>query len=49
MKQQLVRWRDCRRQRLTQASIRQIWDRERAKAMSPSHRAEIDAIFSRYL
>ena len=30
-------------------SIRRTWDRERARAMSPSHRAEIDAIFSRYL
>jgi len=31
------------------ASIRRTWDSERAKATSPSHRAEIDAIFSRYL
>ena len=31
------------------ASIRRTWDRERARAMSPSHRDEIDAIFSRYL
>jgi hypothetical protein len=30
-------------------SIRRTWDRERARAMSPSHRDEIDAIFSRYL
>lgn len=30
-------------------TIRRTWDRERAKAMSPSHAAEIDAIFSRYL
>ena len=30
-------------------SIRRTWDRERAQATSPSHRAEIDAIFSRYL
>lgn len=33
----------------TNASIRRTWDRERARATSPSHRAEIDAIFSRYL
>lgn len=33
----------------TPESIRRTWDRERARAMSPSHRAEIDAIFSRYL
>ncbi len=25
------------------------WDRQRAQAMSPSERAEIDAIFSRHL
>lgn len=30
-------------------TIRRTWDRERARAMSPSHRDEIDAIFSRYL
>jgi hypothetical protein len=30
-------------------NIRRTWDRERARAMSPSHRDEIDAIFSRYL
>jgi len=30
-------------------SVRRIWDRERSRAMSPSHRDEIDAIFSRYL
>jgi hypothetical protein len=30
-------------------SIRRTWDRERSRAMSPSHRDEIDAIFSRYL
>lgn len=33
----------------SEASIRRTWDRERSKAMSPSHQAEIDAIFSRYL
>ena len=34
------------------ASRRQIyreWDRQRSRAMSPSDRAEIDAIFSRHL
>ena len=30
-------------------SIREEWDFQRAHAMSPSHQAEIDAIFSRYL
>lgn len=34
---------------LRERSIREEWDLQRAKAMSPSHRAEIDAIFSRYL
>ena len=29
-------------------SLRQMWDREREKALTPSERAEIDAIFSRY-
>ena len=30
-------------------SIREEWDYQRSHAMSPSHQAEIDAIFSRYL
>ena len=30
-------------------SVRQMWDRERDQAMTPAERAEIDAIFSRYL
>jgi len=30
-------------------TIRQEWDFQRARAMSTSHAAEIDAIFSRYL
>ena len=30
-------------------SIRRTWDRERARAMSPSHRDEIDAIFCAYV
>jgi len=30
-------------------SIRRTWDLERSRAMSASHQAEIDAIFSRYL
>lgn len=30
-------------------SIREEWDFQRSHAMSPSHKAEIDAIFSRYL
>lgn len=30
-------------------TIREEWDFQRARAMSPSHQAEIDAIFSRYL
>jgi hypothetical protein len=29
--------------------IRRAWARERARSVSPSQRAEIDAIFSRYL
>lgn len=29
-------------------TVRQLWDRERAHALTPAHRAEIDAIFSRY-
>ncbi len=37
------------RRRPTLESVRLTWDRERAKAMSPSHAAEIDAIFGRYL
>ena len=28
-------------------SIYELWDAERAKAMTPAQRAEIDAIFSR--
>jgi hypothetical protein len=30
-------------------SLREEWDFQRSRAMSPSHRDEIDAIFSRYL
>lgn len=30
-------------------SIREEWDFQRRHAMGPSHQAEIDAIFSRYL
>ena len=29
-------------------SVRQMWDRERARALTPTERAEIDAIFARY-
>ncbi|MFZ8909520.1 MAG: hypothetical protein ACO3JT_02105 [Candidatus Nanopelagicales bacterium] len=29
-------------------TFRQLWDRERSRAMTPSERAEIDAIFARY-
>lgn len=29
-------------------TFRQMWDRERARAMTPAERAEIDAIFARY-
>jgi hypothetical protein len=29
-------------------SFRQLWDRERARAMTPAERAEVDAIFARY-
>lgn len=29
-------------------SFRQLWDRERERAMTPAERAEIDAIFARY-
>ena len=29
-------------------TLRQLWDRERERAMTPAERAEIDAIFSRY-
>jgi hypothetical protein len=29
-------------------SVRQMWDQERARAMTPAERAEIDAIFARY-
>jgi len=32
-----------------QRSVREEWDFQRSRAMSPSHQAEIDAIFSRYL
>lgn len=29
-------------------TFRQLWDRERERAMTPAERAEIDAIFARY-
>lgn len=43
-------WFGGREQRSTEAemTVRQMWDRERAQALTPAHRAEIDAIFSRY-
>lgn len=31
------------------SSIERQWDKLRAEALTPSHRAEIDAIFSRHL
>jgi hypothetical protein len=37
------------RSNLRNRSIREEWDFQRSHAMSPSHQAEIDAIFSRYL
>jgi len=39
-----------RRKKMTddQMSVRQLWDRERARAMTPAERAEIDAMFARY-
>jgi len=32
----------------TKMSLHQMWDRERARAMTPAERDEIDAIFARY-
>lgn len=32
----------------SEPSVRQMWDRERAKALTQAERAEIDAIFARY-
>jgi hypothetical protein len=32
----------------TDLTFRQLWDRERERAMTPAERAEIDAIFARY-
>ncbi|MEY4171187.1 MAG: hypothetical protein RLZ94_2260 [Actinomycetota bacterium] len=32
----------------SELTFRQLWDRERERAMTPAERAEIDAIFSRY-
>ena len=29
-------------------TVRQLWDRERERALTPAERAEIDAIFARY-
>jgi hypothetical protein len=49
MKSLFARLRPRARRAVTPEGIRRTWDRERARAMSPSHRAEIDAIFSRYL
>ena len=33
----------------TRRHIHREWDRQRARALTPSDRAEIDAIFSRHL
>jgi hypothetical protein len=32
----------------SELTFRQLWDRERNRAMTPAERAEIDAIFARY-
>ncbi|MEY3733040.1 MAG: hypothetical protein RL347_399 [Actinomycetota bacterium] len=37
-----------RKKRDQELSLRQMWDRERERAMTPAERAEIDAIFARY-
>ncbi len=37
-----------KKQTETEMTFRQLWDRERERAMTPAERAEIDAIFSRY-
>ena len=37
-----------RQKRDDELTLRQLWDRERTRAMTPAERAEIDAIFSRY-
>ena len=29
-------------------TVRQLWDRERERAMTPAERTEIDALFSQY-
>lgn len=49
MKSAIKRLASKSRARNHSRSIRRTWDTERANAMSPSHRAEIDAIFARYL
>lgn len=36
------------RKRARQLTIQQEWDKQRAAALTPSHRAEIDAIFARH-
>jgi hypothetical protein len=45
MRSILNRFRSSQRRR----TLREEWDFQRRHAMSPSHQAEIDAIFSRYL
>jgi hypothetical protein len=37
-----------RKKQDSELSLRQMWDRERERAMTPAERAEIDAIFARY-
>ena len=37
-----------KKQTESELTFRQLWDRERERAMTPAERAEIDAIFARY-
>jgi hypothetical protein len=43
----LVRVRDSAKERGASRSFYRDWDRARAEATSPNHRAEIDALFRR--
>lgn len=50
MKLKSLHWFDRQSHRAdSNLSVRQMWDREREAARTPAEKAEIDAIFARYI
>lgn len=49
MKQLFNKMRGLTPEEIEHRSILKAWDREMARAATPAHRAEIDAIFARHI